>query len=222
MKTVCIIGGGLAYATMFQNRGWDVVRHPKSADLLQFTGGSDVHPKFYGELSHPTAHSDMARDRHEHDIFTDFVGCKPMTGICRGGQFLNVMNGGRLYQDVDNHGIFDTHGILIGSPDADHHKVIQVTSTHHQMMRATKDGLVLAYAHESDRLEHMPRTHHDPIIYDVDGTHDDVEVVLYKDTNCLCFQPHPEFDRAPKECTDYYFELILCYHIDLVMGQTIA
>jgi len=38
--------------------------------------------------------------------------------------------------------------------------------------------------------------------------HKDVEVVMYADTKSLCFQPHPELERCPEECTDYYFELL--------------
>ena len=204
-KRVWIAGGGHEYARMFIGRGWDTVDFPDEADLIQFTGGSDVHPMYYGECSHPTTHSDLSRDRNEHDIFTDFLNRKPMVGICRGGQFLNVMNKGKLYQDVDNHALGRTHAILIGSPDSDHHRIIQVTSTHHQMMRPTVEGQVLAYAHQSDIREHMTKHH---VVRDEEEGHDDVEVVLYRDTDCLCFQPHPEFDRSPKECTDYYFELI--------------
>jgi len=52
-----------------------------------------------------------------------------MVGICRGSQFLTVMSGGRLFQDVSGHAIMGTH--LIKFKDG---SSLGITSTHHQMM----------------------------------------------------------------------------------------
>ncbi len=197
---VYIIQGNRRYSQMFRDRGWEVVDSPEEADLLQFTGGEDVSPFMYGEASHPTTHSRKMRDDYELHLYENALGVKAMAGICRGGQFLNVVNGGKLYQDVDRHAIGGTHAMKIEGGVC----IIPVTSTHHQMMRAGKEGNVLAYAHLSEVKEHML----DGKVHRVEGGDPDVEVVLYPNTNCLCFQPHPEFERAPEECTDYYFELL--------------
>lgn len=196
---VYIVGGGRAYENMFLARGWTIVQSLGLADLIQFTGGEDVSPFMYGEKSHPTTHSCKTRDEHELHIYENHIGNTPMAGICRGGQFLNVVNGGKLYQDVDRHAIGNTHHMKIVGGDT-----IQVTSTHHQMMRAGLNGEVLAYGARSTVKEHMG----DEGVVRVEDDEHDVEVVYYAKTKSLCFQPHPEFERAPQECTDYYFKLI--------------
>jgi len=204
-KTVLIINGGGAYERMFRMYGWEVVDDIYDADLIQFTGGADVTPGLYGELPHPATSYSRARDNHEMKIFhiAREVGV-PMAGICRGGQFLNVMNGGKMYQDVDRHAISGTHTATDVRSGSD----IEVSSTHHQMMRPHKTGEVLCIAHRATFKEHMVKDH----VAKVDGTEEnDVEVVLYKDNKCLCFQPHPEFvsrNPAYKACADYYFECL--------------
>ena len=198
---VCIINSSYAYARMFKEQGWEVVASPDEADLLQFTGGEDVSPYLYHQGVHNTTYASGIRDEREQYIFQKYVGKVPMAGICRGGQFLNVMNKGSIYQDVDNHAIGGTHGILTGTEG----RVLQVTSTHHQMMRPNKSGKVLATCNLTTYRDSMPNGR---LARNEEEDFDDVEVVLYEETKCLCFQPHPEFERAPKECTDYYFELI--------------
>ena len=52
-KRVYIVGGDLSYSSMFLNEGWIVTNDLLEAQLVQFTGGSDVTPSFYNELKHP-------------------------------------------------------------------------------------------------------------------------------------------------------------------------
>lgn len=72
-------------------------------DGLMFTGGADIHPHFYGEGLHPqTGELYPFRDRMElmaarYAMKLD----KPILGICRGFQLLNVAKGGSLYQDIN-------------------------------------------------------------------------------------------------------------------------
>lgn len=71
-------------------------------DGFVFQGGSDLCPKTYGEdyLDEKKWQGDIYRDRFELKI-TDyaFKNSKPLLGICRGAQLLNVYFGGTLYQD---------------------------------------------------------------------------------------------------------------------------
>jgi carbamoylphosphate synthase small subunit len=189
---------------MYLMYGWKVVENLYDADLLQFTGGADVTPSLYGQVAHPTTHFNTARDDKEIEIFNTYKGKKPMAGICRGGQFLNVVNGGKMYQDVDGHAIHGTHA----ATDTRTGKVIQVSSTHHQMMRPAAEGDVLCVASEATYKEHM---YGKQVQYGPVGEGLDTEVVLYRDTACLCFQPHPEFvvaSRQYRECSDYFFECL--------------
>jgi gamma-glutamyl-gamma-aminobutyrate hydrolase PuuD len=199
MKNVYIIGGNDQYDSMFMRLGFNLVDVATDADLICFTGGSDVSPSLYGEQPHPQTWSDRIRDEVETGIFhLAKVEGIPMVGICRGGQFLHVMNGGKMYQHVDGHATGRTHKLRDVQTGEEH----SVTSTHHQMMRyeGLGEGELVAYADESSFKETMS----DDGIID-EGV--DVEVMWYKDTNCLCFQPHPEFIGA--DSTYLYFKNLL-------------
>ncbi len=71
-------------------------------DGLVLQGGNDVAPEHYGETAqHPDWSGDAVRDRYEMELVQAFVDAgKPVFGICRGLQLLNVMYGGTLFQDI--------------------------------------------------------------------------------------------------------------------------
>jgi putative glutamine amidotransferase len=75
-----------------------------AADLdgLVLQAGSDVCPRSYGEEPmRPEWEGDVVRDRYEIDLVRAFVDAgKPVLGICRGHQVVNVAFGGTLYQDI--------------------------------------------------------------------------------------------------------------------------
>lgn len=102
--SVFIVASSPEYVAMFKNEGWNIAPSIEEADLVQFTGGSDVFPRLYGEPPHRTTSYNEGRDEKEKQIYelAQELGI-PCAGICRGGQFLNVMNHGRMFQDVDNH-----------------------------------------------------------------------------------------------------------------------
>lgn len=194
---VFIVGGDGSIQRMFEAYGWSTDCNRFDADLYQFTGGSDVAPHLYGEVMHRTTYCDPSRDFYEAGFFAvaDRLAI-PMAGICRGGQFLNVMNGGSMWQDVDGHAIRGTHPLL----DVTTGKTIKVTSTHHQMMIKAHHGCLIAYANEAQRKESMKK--------DQTDYGKDTEVVFYPHSKSLCFQPHPEYVQPGHECADYYFELL--------------
>ena len=71
-------------------------------DGLVLQGGADIAPESYGEKPlTPEWSGDRIRDRYEIDLFNAFVAAgKPVLGICRGCQLINVAYGGSLYQDI--------------------------------------------------------------------------------------------------------------------------
>lgn len=191
-RFVYIVGGERGqYARMFKEHDWELTDTMAEADLVLFTGGADVSPQLYGEQMHHRTYYDAGRDAFEGGIYKQAqemgIAC---AGICRGGQFLNVKNGGKMYQDVDNHGIAGTHpAFIVGNLIPVH-----VTSTHHQMMRPGDDGIVLMTAGLSKRKEYKPGNVISTVhIKEPEKLLDDVEVVYYPETNSLCFQPHPEY-----------------------------
>jgi putative glutamine amidotransferase len=79
------------------------VKHYVDAlDGLLLQGGADMSPKSYGESPmNPLWAGDEIRDAYEIELFHEFVSQgKPVFGICRGQQLINVALGGTLYQDI--------------------------------------------------------------------------------------------------------------------------
>jgi gamma-glutamyl-gamma-aminobutyrate hydrolase PuuD len=203
---VYVVGNSASYMFMFNGRGWQCVSTVAEADLVQFTGGVDINPELYGqEMSQHVRSIDSKRDQNEVNVFNRCLEeGRPMAGICRGAQLLNVLSGGSLYQHVDNHRVAHKAYLKGGGE-------IEVSSTHHQMMIPAHGlGEVLATARESDMRLRMVGTKE---LCDIDGgatTEDyveDVEAVYYKHSECLCYQPHPEH-AGYKDCTDFYFQLL--------------
>jgi len=71
-------------------------------DGLLLAGGGDLHPKHYGEAIHAKCgQPDEARDTVELALARwSLAEGRPVFGICRGTQVLNVAAGGTLYQDI--------------------------------------------------------------------------------------------------------------------------
>ncbi len=76
--------------------------YARELDALVLMGGSDVCPASYGETPmQPAWNGDAIRDAYEIALLHAFVDeGKPVLGICRGAQVINVAMGGTLYQDI--------------------------------------------------------------------------------------------------------------------------
>jgi len=88
---------------------------------ILFTGGVDVHPKFYGKTDENYAKApdqfDVARDEFELDVFNRARAANlPVLGICRGLQIINAALGGTLVADLETAGKEDhtRHGLTDG------------------------------------------------------------------------------------------------------------
>ena len=71
-------------------------------DGLILQGGADVSPRAYGEEPlRPEWAGDPVRDAYELELLHEFMEAgKPVLGICRGMQLINVALGGSLLQDL--------------------------------------------------------------------------------------------------------------------------
>ena len=123
-------------------------------DGLVLQGGADVSPRSYGqESARPEWEGDRLRDEYEISLLRAFIDeGKPVLGICRGAQLINVAFGGTLWQDLTalvpgtlNHYDSDKydenfHGIRL-EPDSELAKLypnadgLLVNSIHHQAVR---------------------------------------------------------------------------------------
>ena len=210
MKKVYIVNGSFAYRALFTSYGFQVVDGPideqlNAVDLVVFTGGSDVSPGLYGHEHHPTTYNDVYRDQMEAQVFEKcIIHNIPMVGICRGGQFLNVMSGGEMYQDVGRHGMpHEITDLVTG-------ETVYVSSTHHQMMKPSPEGLLVASSHIGAYREWW-----DGQIFARGQSEQDFEVVFYPRTRALCFQPHPEFFTAEYEGMRRYFAELLVRYLEI-------
>jgi putative glutamine amidotransferase len=139
----------------------------RTLDGLLLQGGTDVEPHRYGEAPlRPEWAGDAIRDRLEFDLVEAFLKAdKPILGVCRGFQVLNVAFGGTLYQDIPTQHALDagcacvshdsnasycgaTHEITLtpGGELARLYGCTQglVNSAHHQGVKALGAGLRLA------------------------------------------------------------------------------
>jgi putative glutamine amidotransferase len=76
--------------------------YAEALDGLVLQGGADMAPESYGAKAERSEWAgDRVRDRYEIELFEAFVGKgKPVLGICRGCQLINVAFGGTLHQDI--------------------------------------------------------------------------------------------------------------------------
>jgi anthranilate/para-aminobenzoate synthase component II len=202
---VLIINGGSDYRKLFESLGHTIVANVEDAQLAVFTGGADVSPKLYGAEKHPFTGVDARRDIMEKTLYEALLARKvPMVGICRGAQFLNVMSGGAMYQHVESH--TRAHYII----DQVTGETVYVSSTHHQMMKPFGIFHLIATSNNNGNREWFEGS-----VFKRDVADQDIEVVFYPNTKCLCFQPHPEFDGAEYEGMKAYFRSLLNRYLEV-------
>ena len=205
-KKVHIVGfyGNAPYAYLFEAYGWGSATL-EGSDLLLFTGGSDVNPASYHQPIHDQTQLGFSldkRDETEFYVASYHLGSKPMVGICRGAQLLNVVNGGKLYQDVGGH--MSSHEVTTIDGQQ-----MTVPSDHHQMMIPT--GIfgcdVLMWKERDVNWAPKRETWHDGGWSDPysDSMHD-IEAVCYKGTKTLCFQSHPEYCQPGGKFPNFFFQ----------------
>jgi gamma-glutamyl-gamma-aminobutyrate hydrolase PuuD len=174
------------------------------ADFALFPGGEDVAPFLYGQMAHETTHSNFKRDRKEVRTFKSLPSDIHKVGICRGSQFLCVMGGGTLWQDVDGH--CGEHMLT----DVRTGELRSTTSTHHQMMAPPDHALILATAGETTYKSSDVVT----VTQDHSRHEQDIEALFIEQTNSLCFQGHPEYGN--EDCSQYFQDL-LAEHLEGVI-----
>ena len=123
-------------------------------DGLVLGGGNDLHPSYYGEEINGASDFDLARDECEFALAKAFIQKgKPVFGICRGGQLLNVFFGGTLYQHLPcsdehkhgddaslGHGVHAQAGSAFEKLYGTH---FAVNSFHHQSIKDVAPGFVV-------------------------------------------------------------------------------
>jgi len=187
------------FAEMFVRSRCHKAATPEEADLVVFSGGPDVDPLLYGETAHHSTRTDVPRDKRDVELYAFCLKQGiPMLGICRGAQFLHVMNGGKLYQDVDGH--YGDHDMW----DIKNKQLVRgISSVHHQLVRDNSDGgmEIIAFSSGKSKTRHINNV-------DVEtGTNRDIEAFFYRDTCCIGIQGHPEY-RGYASFTKWTLDLL--------------
>ncbi len=130
-------------------------------DALLLPGCGDIHPDHFNQEWHPKLkYVDEAQDELELSLFKEVIEReKPVFGICRGIQVMNVGMGGSLYQDIESEypqealthpnvkGKDSQHQIEI-EPESMLRRIIGeeidvVNSDHHQALDKIGEGFVV-------------------------------------------------------------------------------
>lgn len=121
-------------------------------DGLLLCGGGDLDPALYGQESRGSQPPDRVRDQAELALFQAFYEAgKPILGICRGIQLINVALGGTLIQDLTpelrsfHTGKMDTVHSIRAVENSILHRLygplFPVNSSHHQAVDRLGRGL---------------------------------------------------------------------------------
>ena len=143
-------------------------------DGILISGGGDIDPARYGAKNVSSSEIDPIRDEWELALVgAALASNKPVLGICRGAQLLNVAFGGTLEQhvwDSDDHpdlwndertflrlGVHDVTltGTLREIYGKDRRRV---NSYHHQSVERVGDGLVVLASSDDGRPEGLAST----------------------------------------------------------------
>ncbi len=148
-----------------------VADYARELDALVLMGGSDVCPATYGETTlDPAWNGDRFRDDYEIALLRAFVATgKPVLGLCRGAQVINVAFGGTLYQDLPTQrpdalrhrmqSIYEKNchatSLVAGSGLAQLYRgvaLVKTNSVHHQAIKDLGRGLEVEALSEPDRI----------------------------------------------------------------------
>ena len=171
------------------------LRHyARHLDGLVLQGGADVSPQTYSESpTRPEWNGDRARDVYELELLHEFVDAgKPVLGICRGCQLINVAFGGSLYQDVATN-VPDALAHVHSDYDAHRHAIeFAPGSTLARMFPKMKGAVVNSIHHQA--VKDLGRDIHVEAMSHPDGI---VEAIRYHRADFVMgLQWHPEFHRA--------------------------
>ncbi len=173
--------GGLPVMIPLAVQGDDLAELYGHLAGLVLPGGGDIEPALYAASKHPTTNGiDLERDQAEIWLARQALADdKPLLGICRGLQVLNVAAGGDLVQDLptempsaDAHYFrypdypldYPAHNVqveedsllarVVGEP------ILEVNSRHHQAMRTVAPSLMVAGRAPDGVIEAVESPHH--------------------------------------------------------------
>lgn len=200
--------GGIPMIFTFVENETDMKQMVDLCDAILLVGGVDVDPKLFGEEKlNDTVDISPERDALELPVIKMALEQdKPILGVCRGIQILNVALGGTLYQDLAVQNTASNalvHSQKIGYPEGGHYVDIVkgsllddlfgeektfVNTYHHQAVKDVAPGLEVGAFSEDGLVE---------------------AVYLRERPYVLAVQWHPELIREQHKCSDKIFEYFM-------------
>lgn len=141
----------------------------QTLDGLILPGGGDITPSFFGEKNTASRNIDTELDILQLQALESFIRRKkPVLGICKGIQLINICLGGDIWQDLNtaanhrykNSDQFHTSSIAPGNPLYTlYGPKLEINSAHHQGLRRlapeleaiqwADDGVIEGIRHKS-------------------------------------------------------------------------
>ena len=164
MESLARAGAGMRWVELSDPE--QAVQDALTCDGLLLPGGGDMDPKFYGQERIPACgEPNLLRDAAEPLLLRAFLAAdKPVLGICRGIQVMNVVLGGDLYQDIKPfehlphnghwakvHTVTVRRGTLLSRILGQ--DTVLVNSQHHQAVDRVAPGFTLAALSEDGIVE---------------------------------------------------------------------
>lgn len=221
---VYVVGRSVSYASWLNH---ELVRSMEDADLVLFTGGEDVDPRYYmqkqGKFTYPNVERDMLEiEEAEKAIMLR----KPIFGTCRGAQLGCVMAGGLLVQHM-NHPYHHNLTLYDGT-------VIETNSLHHQMQHphnlhpskyfiaGYSEGLSNIYLNGENKpmlVPSMIKTGNPSKSFIKEA-----ELIYYRENKWLGIQGHPEmmpYNSSLCRILRAQVDLLIAGDLDLVLSLSI-
>lgn len=159
---------------------------PYLYNLVVLTGGEDLNPSLYGQRMNKFCGTpNNKRDAKDLAVAYAAIRCGiPIVGVCRGAQLINIIAGGQMIQDCDNHTVW--HDVITEDGD-----IMEVSSTHHQMMVPPKNQpyKLLAWAHPSRTTACFSSSKKKPH----KGPEKEPDCMYFPKQKALAMQYHPEY-----------------------------
>lgn len=175
----------------------------KEDDILLVWGGEDIHPSLYGRsLSKQTGapiDGPAKRCRIEWALMQQAKRLNiPIIGICRGAQMLCALEGGILFQHVNNHGgrhtvhTYDNKEIIVNSL---HHQMMCPKGTKHELIAWVPEKLSNVYIDENKEIPE-------------EEVEIEPEFIYFPDCKGFAIQWHPEMMSEKSEANLYVLSFL--------------
>lgn len=141
---------------------------PDCYDRLLLPGGGDIHPSYFGQEDTGSLLINRELDKAQFALMDTFVRTdRPILGICRGFQIINVYWGGSLIQDLPDHTIHhyvekDQYHPVRAYPGSILYRLYGeysiVNSAHHQACGRIGHGLIITQTAHDGIIEAAEHT----------------------------------------------------------------